>query len=249
MITDLVITDLTRMQQGRVCIAGYDSHQRAIRPVLPAPGIAESDLYRDGKPLIFPFALVRFNLQESIPQPPHTEDVHYVPDSPQLVRLVQSRERVLSWSLFPSVERVFGQPVMRGPGFYVLDCQGERSLGTIQPREILEVIYAPGDETETWDYRILFEDQQGESYRLKITDLTWQYYCHNLRCETRDPARIAAELTQTLRGRKVYLRIGLARGWKKFPERCFLQVNAVYTFPDYLEGRTFADFAPRPGTL
>jgi len=152
---------------------------------------------------------------------------------------------VLSWSLFPSVAEVFGQPVMTGPGYYVLDCQGERSLGTIRPKEIQAVIYAPGDDTEAWDYRIAFEDAQGQIYRLKITDLSWQYFCHSLRSETHDPAEIAAELTRTLCERRVYLRIGLSRGWKKFPERCFLQVNGVYTFPDYLEGRTFADFAPR----
>jgi hypothetical protein len=246
-ITQLVITDLTRMQQGRVCIAGYDQHRRAVRPVLPPPGIPESALYADGQPIIFPFALVEFDLQLPDPQPPHTEDVRYAPDSTRLVRKINSREKILSWSLFPSVSAVFGQPVLTGPGYYVLDCEGERSLGTIQPEKIKEVTYAPGEETDAWDYRILFDDSLGYTYRLKITDLSWQYFCHSQRSETHDPARIATELTQTLRQRQVYLRIGLSRGWKKFPERCFLQVNAIYTFPDYLEGRTFADFAPRQG--
>lgn len=245
MNTDLVITDLTRMQQGRVCIAGYDRQQRAVRPVLPPPGIPESALYRDGQLIVFPFTLVQFDLQEADPQPPHTEDVRFAPDSPRLIRVVHSRETILSWSLFENVEAVFEQPVMTGPGYYVLDCQGERSLGTIQPKEIRAIIYAQGDDTEVWDYRIVFEDAQRQVFRLKITDLSWQYFCHSLRGETHDPERIAAELSQTLRERQVYLRVGLSRGWKKFPERCFLQVNGVYTFPDYLEGRTFADFAPK----
>jgi hypothetical protein len=25
---------------------------------------------------------------------------------------------------------------------------------------------------------------------------------------------------------------------------CYLQVNGIYTFPDYLEGKCFADFLP-----
>src|SRR5512139_1836862 len=87
MITPLVITDLTRMQQGRVCVAGYDQHQHPVRPVLPPPGISESALYKDGQPNIFPFALVEFDLQEADPQPPHTEDVFFMPDSPRLVRV------------------------------------------------------------------------------------------------------------------------------------------------------------------
>jgi hypothetical protein len=134
--------------------------------------------------------------------------------------------------------------VLTGPGFFVLDCQGERSLGTIYPKEINEVIYEASEETEAWDYRIKFQDDSGQIYRLKITDLSWQYFCHSLRSETHEPKRIASELSQTLRDRRVYLRIGLSRGWNKYPERCFLQVNGVYTFPDYLEGRTFADLAP-----
>ncbi|OGO38227.1 MAG: hypothetical protein A2W35_20430 [Chloroflexi bacterium RBG_16_57_11] len=243
MITKLVITDLTRMQHGRVCVAGYDSQGRAVRPVLPPPGIPESALYQAGQPVIFPFALVAFDLQDPDPQPPHTEDVRYTPDSPQLVRVVQSREAVLAWSLYESVTDVFGQPVLTGPGYYVLDCQGERSLGTIRPKAVDAVIYAPGDDTEAWDYRIVFDDALGQTYRLKITDLSWQYFCHSLRGESHDPPRIAVELTQTLQERKVYLRLGLSRGWKKYPERCYLQVNGVYTNPDYLEGRTFADFA------
>jgi len=242
MITPLVITDLTRMQHGRVCIAGYDEKRRPVRPVLPPPGIPESALYKEGQPIIFPFALVEFDLQATNPQPPHMEDVFYSPDSPRLIRVIHSREQILSWSLFESVEAVFGQSVLSGPGFFVLDCQGERSLGTIQPKVIHEVIYEASDETDAWDYRIKFQDATGQTYRLKITDLSWQYYCHSLRSETHDPKRIATELSQTLRERQVYLRVGLSRGWIKFPERCYIQVNGIFTFPDYLEGRTFADF-------
>ncbi len=40
MKTQLVITDLTRMQRGKVCIAGYDATHQCIRPTLPPPGIA-----------------------------------------------------------------------------------------------------------------------------------------------------------------------------------------------------------------
>ena len=241
MKTNLVITDLTRMYRGMVCIAGYDAGKRAVRPVLPPPGIPEASLMRDGKAVIFPFALVEFNLLEALPQPPHTEDVHFDPESPRLVRAVQSREEVLGWSLFECVEDVFGQMVLSGPGHYVLDCQGPRSLGTIQPTELLEVKYAASEEEGTWDYRLSFLDGQNERYRLKITDLTWHYFCDSLRGGECQPQQIADRLTEKLRASKVYLRIGLARGWRKFPERCYLQINGIYTFPDYLEGKTFSD--------
>ena len=41
----IVITEVTRMQEGRVCIAGYDQQGHCLRPVLPPPGIHESTFY------------------------------------------------------------------------------------------------------------------------------------------------------------------------------------------------------------
>ncbi|MEW5872918.1 MAG: hypothetical protein AB1894_26905 [Chloroflexota bacterium] len=242
MINRLVITDLTRMQRGRVCIAGYDKTHTCFRPVLPHPGILESKLFQGDQPVIFPFALIEMELLTPIPEPPHTEDVIYNPDSVTFVRAVQSREEVLGWSLFPSIGDLFEQPVLSGPGYYVKSCQGPRSLGTIQPAAVTEIIYEKGEEG-AWDYRLAFTDQAGLSYKLKITDLTWHYYCDSQRDERSAPQDIAAELGRKLQSSRVYLRIGLARGWHKFPERCYLQLTGIYTFPDYLEEHSFASLS------
>ena len=53
---------------------------------------------------------------------------------------------------------------------------------------------------------------------------------------------MAADLTRLFNERTTFLRIGLARHWGKFPDRCYLQITGIYSFPDYLDGRTFADF-------
>lgn len=53
---------------------------------------------------------------------------------------------------------------------------------------------------------------------------------------------VVSEMAEKQTSSQVYLRIGLARGWKKYPDRCFLQITGVYTFPDYLDGKIFADF-------
>ena len=73
--------------------------------------------------------------------------------------------------------------------------------------------------------------------------VTWHYYCDCLRGQGKEPAQIAAELTAMLKQREVYLRVGLSRHWKKFPGRCYLQLNAIHTIPDYLQGKTFVDLA------
>ena len=77
----LVITDLTRMQEGRVCIAGYDKDGNGIRPELPPPGIHDRTLYSQGRPTVFPFAVVEYDLLQPRPHPPHTEDYRYDPTS------------------------------------------------------------------------------------------------------------------------------------------------------------------------
>ena len=240
MKTQLVITDLTRMQSGRVCIAGYNSQRKCIRPVAPTGGIPESILFQNDQNIIFPFALVEIDLLEERPEPPHTEDMVFHLYSPHLIREVHGREEVLAWSLFDGVEAIFDQPVLSGPGFYVMDCTGPRSLGTILPAEIQQIIYEPGEEG-TWDYRLLFVDQHEKIYRLKINDLTWHLYCNSIRGVDRNPHQIADELNERLKKSKVYLRVGLARGWKKFPERCYLQITGIYSFPDYAEGQSFSE--------
>ena len=240
MKTNIVITDLTRMYRGMVCIAGYDAKHRCIRPTLPPPGISEKALFFEEQPIIFPFAVVEFYLLEQTPEPPHTEDQQFDPKSPRFLREVINRQQVLDWSLFENITEIFEQPINTDFGYYVMDCQGVRSLGTIRPVSIVKVIYEK-DMGGAWDYRLHFTDGNGDFYRLKITDLTWQYYCQSKRGPDLTPAQVSEGLTDILHSSEVYLRIGLARRWKKFPDRCYLQLNGIYTFPDYLDGKIFAE--------
>lgn len=245
MKTQLAITDLTRMQRGCVCVAGYDKAGQCIRPVLVPPGIKETSLFATGQPVIFPFAVVEYILAQPRPQPPHTEDHLYDPATVKFVRRVrdEKREQLLQLSLFNDVAAIFEQPIHDERGYYVLEGVGPRSIGTILPLDVAEVKYEQ-DANAKWNYRLRFVDGGGCIYRLKITDLTWHYYCHSLLDETHSPGQIARLLTDQLQNCKVYLRIGLARGWAEHPGQCYLQVNAIHTFPDYLAGKTFADFKP-----
>ncbi len=162
----LVITDLTRMQEGRVCIAGYDENGNCIRPVLPPPGIHESTLYSQGHPVVFPFAVVEYDLLKPLPQPPHTEDYRYDPTSVRFIeRLDEKRKReVLTQTLFESVNSMFGGPVHHGIGHYVMDGQGTRSLGTILPKGVKKATYALSPYGK-WQYRLSFVDGKRVVYR------------------------------------------------------------------------------------
>jgi len=241
----LVVTDVTRMREGRVCIAGYDKDGNCIRPVLPPPGIHERTLYSQGRPIVFPFAVVEYDLLRPVPQPPHTEDYRYNPTSVDFrEQLDENRKReLLTKTLFQSVKAVFEVPIYSDVGYYVMEGQGPRSIGTIQPKRIMKAIYEQSPEG-TWKYRLGFVDGEGTPYWLTVTDLTWRYYNDHQRKTGRDPTAISLNLTSVLKSRAVYLRVGLTRGWEEFPGRCFIQITGAYTFPDYLEGRTMADLAP-----
>lgn len=233
------------MQNDRVCIAGYDQHGHCVRPVLPPPGIYESSLSVGSRLIIFPSAKVEFDFTQPTPQPPHTEDIRYDPAALRFIER-QPEERwhnLLTHTLSTSVGAIFEQPILTDPGHYVMDGQGPRSLGTVKPRRILKVIHEQAPDGK-WKYRLGFADGEQHIYWLTVTDLTWRYCCDQRRAAGELPADIAADLTCTLQAAEVYLRVGLARGWDKFPERCYLQLTGVYTFPDLYEGRTFADFAP-----
>ena len=238
----LIITDFTRMKGGHVCISGYDPQGNCVRP--SEPRIHEDLVKRDGKFCVYPSAVVEFDLLEPRPRPPHTEDRVFDLFHIQFLRQAGPREwgEALRHSLAPNVAAIFEQPIQNEKGFFVADGAGPRSVGTVQPSGIVRFSYGPGLEDGAWDYRLKFYDGAGQFYSLKITDLTWHRYCDSLRGPDQQPAQIAEQLTRLLKQRQVLLRIGLARGWAEHRGRCYLQINGVYTSPDYLEGKTVADF-------
>jgi len=178
--------------------------------------------------------------------PPHTEDWLASPNyciSLGLLNLEQKRSFLLRIS-DKIVDRIFGATVHESTGWtkgwYVGRGEGERSLGTVAHPEIIGVYYWKqfGD----LDYRLIFKDACKALYRLPVTDLTFRYYLDHL-CfrENMTHSEAAQSVTEDLQKSEVILRIGLARKWQKYPDRCYLQVTGIYSFPDYLSSRIWSD--------
>ena len=254
----MLITDLTRMSPPWVCVGGYWRDLTAVRPKLQhRHGLTEHFLFHGGRLIIRPFAMVELDFLEAVPEPPHTEDwfVGHGYKALEQVRLPDEQAfAFLQRILDPDVTSIFDASVHTEHGCYVKSGEGSRSLGTILPKRLAAVQYICRADSK-WDYRIAFVDQSGTGYRLAVTDLTFRHYCDYQRLRGRSPKEVAADIEHRLRGVTVFLRIGLARGWKKFPDRCYLQITGVHSFPDYLEGRCFDDFdlsrlqSPSPGDL
>jgi hypothetical protein len=245
----IAITDLTRMQEPRVCIAGYTRDGRCIRPVVPFRGIPEWFLRKNDRLIVRPFAVVELDLLRHVPQAPHTEDweidrFHRRLVNPQLPD--EKKQNLLEKTSSDSVVGIFGTEVHDDLGFYVKAGEGERSLGTICPTEITALVYEPktGDK---WDYRITFKDQSARTYRLAITDLAYRHYLDYGRLQLSYPLdELIPQLMRFFNQHTTFLRIGLARLWERYPDRCYLQVTGIHTFPDYLRGRSFVDFVVPP---
>lgn len=233
------------MQGTRVCLAGYTADKTCIRPVFPRPkGLTEEWLQATRHGIIRPFAVVEFDLLQAVPEPPHTEDWIISPVYRVKRILEPAGQRALLESIVDeSIASIIGTPIQEEQqSFYIMAGEGVRSLGTIRPGEITSVVYQ-GGLPDKRRYRIAFTDAEGESYRLAVTDLAFRYCLDDLVSTKKlSPQKAAAQLTDLLNDTEVFLRIGLTRHWEKHPDRCYLQITGVHTFPDYLEGQCYADF-------
>lgn len=246
----LIVTDLTRMREPRVCLAGYLPDMTCVRPLFRHGDVTESWLRGGTEVVVRPFAVVELDLLEHRPQPPHTEDWHVGSRYRRELGVLRVADRLdlLRDIEDASVQAMFDGPIERRPGASVAAGGGSRSLGTVAVRQVGPVCYRERD-VGKWDYRLAFRDNAGAPYELAVTDLAFRAFLDWLRLDGELPAILAAQrLTSALRAAdRLYLRLGLTRGdWDEHLGRCFLQVTGVYSFPDYLDGRCYADFFPPP---
>jgi len=246
----IVITDLTTMGGDRVCIVGIDQDSRCIRPVLPPPGVLRKHLYIR-KYIIFeklaicPRAKIKFDFHQVPLKPPHIEDLGFDSNSISYQGFCDDAEweAVLQASSFHSVQDIYDgllqEPRWVAPG------ANTRSLGTVSRTQVTNV------RLQEWSgrrkYRLCFVDDVGHKYDdVIISDMASRTFLDAEVSRVESPMVAATHVKDLLRDAdRLYLRLGLARPWLN-PNtnrmECWMQVTGIYTFPDYLEGKTFADF-------
>ena len=229
-IRRLVITDLSKMHYGRICIFGFDEKKRQIRPVIPYSGINEGYIFdNENKQIIKPFAEVEFDFIRPLPEPPHMEDCEINTEyKPKLIRNLSENEskRFLEEILDESVNAIFGESIQNHQKIIT---GGSRSIGTIRINEVLSVNYSikQGDK---YEYRITFSDMNGEIYDLPITDFAFRKHCDDQITQGKKINQINHDLKEIFNCVDLFLRIGLSRRWQEF---YWLLVSGVHSFPDY----------------
>lgn len=245
----LIITDVTRMKSQRVCVAGITEDGETIRPTLPNPGVQEAWLYSETKVIIRPFARVIFDLIKHKPQRPHTEDCEVSQDYRWLPGLLDIPQRLgfLKGIAEETVHDIFGAPIQHvGNGYFVQQGEGWRSLATLHVRTVEFVGLC--EEHNGLNHKIIFSDWENQVYKLTVTDLSFRYFVDHLHTgQSKDFRDVNIFLKKLFSQADTYIRLGLARGYnpnKQEPQdRCYLQVTGVYTFPDYLDQKCFADYS------
>jgi hypothetical protein len=234
----MIVTDLTRMEGARVCVGGYLEDGSAIRPVVARSGPNEAWLQHARGGPVAPFSVVdlRVSGKPKGSHAPHTED-RLVPERGQRVqRMLAEQERIdlLERTCSPGVRAIFGAEIqaeqLGGWGRYVKSGEGVRSLGTVKAAEIQDILYRHYTNRGRWDYRLRFRDAAGDDYQLAVVDLAVRRQLDLLRDGGLAPDAAAEAMRDGLREQRVYLRVGLARGWDKHPDRCYLQLTGVYGF-------------------
>lgn len=241
----IVISDLTQMPAGnQVCVAGISGNGECIRPVCSG-GFLKEYLYIANKLVIRPAARIEFDFTRTKVEPPHIEDKTFDPASIVSVGVcnITEWEDVLKSSAFARVEDIY-------EGFlqdfsWVKPGAETRSVATLLAPSNLNI------QLPQWEqklrYRLSFKDSTGHVFDRSVSDLAFQELCYRrIKKDKESSLTVSNELTGLLsKADRVYIRLGLARPWiqpRSTEPRCYLQVTGIYTFPDYLQGKTFADF-------
>jgi len=227
----IIITDLTRFSKEDIlCIAGIDiENGECIRP-LPYLKIADCKRLN-----ILPGAVLsgRFKINPSM-EIPHSEDmIHenlqfHGPCSDDDFR------SVLSNSCTQSIEEGFDVSLPRFQKYISPESNVTKSIITISvnPSRI-KIVQDGFDQTKI---KINFSDNSLKEYRfLAITDYGFYHYAkHNFQ-KTSSYNEINTVLQQQ---EEVFLRIGLGRLHTNQERKTgfWIQVNGIYSFPDYFRG-------------
>lgn len=222
-----ILTDLTRFSKpDKVCIALVDPEfGQCFRPLPYLTSKACSDLD------IQPGAKISGQLTlRDDRQAPHIEDSRYGDLKFAGPSTAQEFRDILEKTLSPSIAEGFGVPFEANQKHIPDDTPAQSSILTIKvnPNEITihEDQYNPGK------IKLSFRDASGHQFRyLSITDRGFYDFAqqHQNDSELEKVQRLLQSQEE------IFLRIGLSRSFKAKDGRegCWVQVNGIYSFPDY----------------
>ena len=222
-----VVTQLTRMRDGHVCVAGIDTVTgKHVRPVLPGYGrFAATSLARNGGAFELG-AVVDLGPTRPRPEQPETEDVVLMG---QPTRQGELSPKEL-WALLDrgaegTLEAIFG-PALEKKGARACGTasgQGQASLGVLRPAGPVRLQMLEFEEGTKIKATVPFG---AEWISVPVTDVR----LFEADCITPSRARFERVSAMLSSGSSVLLAVGLARAWPLNDPTAvhWLQVNGVF---------------------
>ena len=219
----LVITGITRMQQGKICVSGIDPLTwKFVRPVC-FPGLEKNFLMQGNIQVISHFNLVEMEFVKYRPAAEyHTEDWTLSETfKPRFIRKLREDEilRVLQKVAIGNLQKEIEKK--------------NRSLFVVKAKYILDLWH---EQHERFNLKLSFMDDEGQVYiRLPVTDLLLLSYAKFM-VNNRRP--YALELMQRFNNSPHrFVRIGLTRPYNG--RQYWEQATALFAIPGLFNGQNF----------
>lgn len=218
----IIVTDLTRFStKEKVCLAGIDPETGIL--IRPMPYMNQADCVKN---MILPGSKLHAEFcQKQDAAPPHVEDCWY--------RNMTKIGEATSEEFYNLLERTAANSICAGFGVEVTDKvitpvnTPSRSIITIRAQVKLH----PGYNGDLQKIRATITDNAGLTLEyLSITDLGFYRLAQEM--QSRNELN---KLDAFISSREVFVRIGLGRQYTSPDGRngFWLQVNGIYTFPDF----------------
>ncbi|HLZ25637.1 MAG TPA: hypothetical protein VKQ30_26225 [Ktedonobacterales bacterium] len=224
---EIVVSHLTRMQSGYICVAGIETVTgKHIRPVLRGR-LTNSLLVRYGGPFDMG-AVVQLGSVRYEGRPPEVEDYAFEPVHAHRLSVAAPADfwSLLQRTALPALAGIFGPSLTsHGPGCVVARGEGIASLGCLTPasRPYLYI-------SDAGKIRVTVTDGQFHA-NLSVSDL--RFYEPDQQTPARATVAAAAQRIQA--GVDVLLSVGLGRPYRAAGddvERHWLQVNNIHLADD-----------------
>ena len=228
----LIITGITRMNNGHVCVSGIDPVTwNFVRPVFSS-GLTRDFLMEGTTQVVQHFNVVEFEFTHYKPAGKyHTEDwVINEKFAPRFIKHLTDEQIV----------KVLNKVCIKHLGSQIN--KEDKSLFVVKVKRIDTLWHKHYDKLKIW---MNFTDWQGETYeKVPITDLlTLSAYRYHM---SRDIRSYTNQLISRFNNNPHrFIRIGITREWQN---KFWNQVTAIITVPDLFDGQSFSYYEKKTGT-
>jgi hypothetical protein len=223
----IVVTHLTRMAPGFVCIAGIEpASGRHVRPVVPGRRLRRGEISIEGSEITIGTEL-DLGRTTPVPSPPEIEDHAFDPSSARRIRNLSALELagLLRSVACPSLADIFGADLQAdGRTCSIAVGSGAASLGVLAPPT------APSLTIDSYDKVKLVMLDGSRSMAITVADL--RLYEGDQTTPNRTLVSSLSSQLATTPTREVFLSVGLSRPFAKDGRepRHWLQINNVHVF-------------------